>query len=116
MDPLHAWLLVAMLAAISFTTRASFIVLLANAKLPPGLQRSLRFVPAAVFPALVLPDMAWIDGVLELGPSNPKLVAGIIAGVFAWRTRNTLGTIAVGLSVLHLWPLLAGTLAGLARG
>ena len=31
-----------------------------------------------MFPALVLPDMAWIDGVLELGPSNPKLVAGFI--------------------------------------
>lgn len=115
MEPLHAWLLVMLLSAISFCTRGSFIVLLADAKLPPVLQRGLRYVPAAVFPALVLPDMAWLDGALDLSPSNPKLVAGIIAGVFAWRTRSTLGTIVVGMGMLHLGPLLADALVALVR-
>ncbi len=115
MDPLHAWLLVVMLSAISFCTRGSFVVLLADAKLPPALQRGLRYVPAAVFPALVLPDMAWLDGVLDLTPSNPKLAAGIIAGVFAWRTRSTLGTIVVGMGMLHVWPLLTGAIVAFVR-
>lgn len=115
MDPLYAWLLVAMLSAISFCTRGSFIVLLADARLPPALQRGLRFVPAAVFPALVLPDMAWLDGALDLTPSNPKLAAGIVAGVFAWRTGSTLGTIVVGMTILHAWPLLTGALVSLLR-
>ena len=118
MDPLHAWLLVVMLSAISFCTRGSFVVLLADAKLPPALQRGLRYVPAAVFPALVLPDMAWLDGVLDLTPSNPKLaagIAGIIAGVVAWRTRSTLGTIVVGMGMLHVWPLLTGAIVALVR-
>ena len=116
MEPLHAWLLVAMLACISFVTRGSFIVLLADAKLPPVLQRSLRFVPAAVFPALVLPDMAWVKGTLDLSLANPQLAAGIIAGAVAWKTRNTLITILVGMSLLHLWPSVTGALARLLQG
>ncbi len=112
MDTAQAWMLVVMLAVISFCTRGAFTVLLADAKLPRGLQRGLRFVPAAVFPALVLPDLAWIDGALNLSAGNPKLAAGLIAGAVAWRTRNTLGTIFAGMAVLHAWPVLMGMLAG----
>lgn len=104
MDNLTAWVLVLFLGAIAFCTRGAFTVLLAGAKLPAGLQRGLRFVPAAVFPALVLPDIAWTAGVLNLSLANPKLAAGLIAAVFAWRTRSTLGTILVGMAVLHAWP------------
>ena len=98
MDPLTAWLLIAGLAVSSFATRGAFILFLARLPIPAAVQRGLRFVPAAVFAALVVPDIAFAGGVLGLGIDNPKLVAGPVA----WRTRNTLATIATGMVTLHL--------------
>jgi branched-subunit amino acid transport protein len=102
MDPLTAWVLIAGLAVTSFVPRGSFILFLDRLPLPPAAQRALRFVPAAVFAALVIPDIAFAGGALRLGLDNPKLVAALIAGPVAWRTRNTLATIVTGMVALHL--------------
>jgi branched-subunit amino acid transport protein len=102
MDPLTAWVLIAGLAVTSFVPRGSFILFLDRLPLPPAVQRALRFVPAAVFAALVIPDIAFAGGALRLGLDNPKLVAALVAGPVAWRTRNTLATIVAGMAALHL--------------
>jgi branched-subunit amino acid transport protein len=109
MDPLTAWLLVAALGVTSLLPRGAFILFLADLDLPPAVQRGLRFVPAAVFAALVVPDVAFAGGTLRLALDNPKLVAVLVAGPIAWRTRSTLATIASGMVALHLAErLLAG--------
>ena len=102
MDPLTTWILIAGLAATSIGTRGAFILFLARLPIPAAVQRGLRFVPAAVFAALVVPDIAFAGGVLSLGIDNPKLVAALVAGPVAWRTRNTLATIVAGMVTLHL--------------
>jgi branched-subunit amino acid transport protein len=102
MDPLTTWLLIAGLAASSLATRGAFTLFLARLPIPPPVQRGLRFVPAAVFAALVMPDIAFAGGVLRLGLDNPKLVAALVAGPVAWATRNTLATIVAGMIALHL--------------
>jgi branched-subunit amino acid transport protein len=102
MDPLTVWLLIAGLAVTSFVPRGSFILFLARLPLPGTVQRALRFVPAAVFAALVVPDIALAGGTLKIGLDNPKLVAALVAGPVAWRTRNTLATIVAGMAALHL--------------
>ena len=102
MDPLTVWLLVAGLAVTSFLPRGAFILLFARLELPHAAQRALRFVPAAVFAALVIPDIAFAGGALRLGLDNPKLLAALVAGPVAWRTRSTLATIVAGMAALHL--------------
>jgi branched-subunit amino acid transport protein len=102
MDPLTAWVLIAGIAVTSFVPRGAFILFLHRMPLPAGVQRALRFVPAAVFAALVIPDIAVAGGALRLGLDNPKLVAALVAGPVAWRTRNTLATIVAGMVALHL--------------
>jgi branched-subunit amino acid transport protein len=102
MDPLTAWVLIAGLAVTSFVPRGSFILFLDRLPLPPAVQRALRFVPAAVFAALVVPDIAFASGAIRLGLDNPKLIAALVAGPVAWRTRNTLATIVAGMAALHL--------------
>lgn len=102
MDPLTAWVLIAGLAVASFVPRGAFILFLHRMPLPASVQRALRFVPAAVFAALVIPDIAVAGGALRLGLDNPKLVAALVAGPVAWRTRNTLATIVAGMAALHL--------------
>ena len=100
MDALTAWILIAGLAATSFGSRGSFILFLARVEVPRGVQRALRFVPPAVFTALLAPELVFADGALRIGVDNPKLVAALVAAPVAWRTRSTTATILVGMAAL----------------
>jgi branched-subunit amino acid transport protein len=102
MDALTAWVLIAGLTATSIAARGSFILFLARLEVPRPVQRGLRFVPAAVFTALLVPELAFAGGSLSLGPHNPKLVAALVAAPIAWWTRNTIATILAGMVALHL--------------
>ncbi|MGP1677489.1 MAG: AzlD domain-containing protein [Burkholderiales bacterium] len=100
------WLLILGLALTSFIPRASFILLFARWPVPAPVQRALRYVPAAVFSAILVPALVLTDGSLHLALDNPRLLAGALAGVIAWRTRNTLVTIVTGMLALHLFSYL----------
>ena len=100
------WLLILGLALTSFIPRASFILLLARWPVPASAQRALRYVPAAVFSAILVPELVLTAGSLHIGLDNPRLLAGILAGAIAWRTRNTLLTIAAGMLALHFFRYL----------
>jgi branched-subunit amino acid transport protein len=43
---------------------------------------------------------------LDLSPTNTRLLAGVIAVIVAWRSRNPLLTIASGMAALLLLNLL----------
>ncbi len=101
------WFLILGLALSSFLPRAAFITLLARWPVPATLQRALRYVPAAVFSAILVPELVLSAGSLHISLDNPRLFAGILGGLIAWRTRNTLLTIASGMLALHLFGYLA---------
>ncbi len=100
------WLLILGLALTSFVPRASFITLFARWPVPALVQRALRYVPAAVFSAILVPELVLSAGSVHAGLDNPRLLAGILAGVIAWRTRNTLLTILTGMLALHFFGYL----------
>jgi branched-subunit amino acid transport protein len=87
---------------VTFAIRLSFIALLGRVELPALLTRSLRFVPPAVLSAIILPELLVKDGALDLRPGNVRLIAGVVAAVVAWRTRNVVLTIAVGMAALWM--------------
>lgn len=96
-----SWLPVLAIAGLlTFGIRLSFIALLGHVALPPVLTRALRFVPPAVLSAIVLPELVLRDGALDLDLANARLVAGALAALVAWRTRNVVLTIAVGMAAL----------------
>jgi branched-subunit amino acid transport protein len=97
------WALILGLAAISFATRAVFTLPERRLRLSPALGRVLRFAPAAALLAIVVPDIARVNGVLDLSFANPRLVAGLAAFVFAAYTRSIVFTIVGGMAVLTLW-------------
>lgn len=99
------WLIMLALAVGTFLIRISFIMLLSNREVHPLITRALRFVPAAVLSALVVPQILTRANSLRISPSNPQLIAGVVAGVIAWRTKNVLMTILAGMIVL--WALQA---------
>jgi branched-subunit amino acid transport protein len=99
-----------MLAAglLTFATRLSFIVMLDKLTVPDWFRRSLRFVPAAVLSAIILPGLVLRNDVLDISWRNPQLLAGLLAILVAWRTRNTLLTILVGMAAFFLLEALLG--------
>ena len=99
------WLIMIALAVGTFLIRVSFIVLLSSRQVHPRISLALRFVPASVLSALVIPQILTRDHSIQISPANPQLIAGVIAALVAWRTKNVLLTILSGMLVL--WSLQA---------
>jgi len=97
------WLAILGAGAVTFTLRLSFIALLGRIEIPLYFERALRFVPAAVLTAVVIPLLVYTNGSLELSFGNERLLAGLVAALIAWRTRNVLFTLGGGMATL--WAL-----------
>jgi len=96
------WLVMIIGGLLTYGLRLSFIVLLDHWQPPDLLRRALRFVPAAVLAAIIFPEVMVRDNHLYLSPGNPLLLAGLLAALVAWRTKNVLLTIAAGMAALLL--------------
>ena len=103
MSPATVWLTLILAGMGTFLERFSFIFLLGRIKMPEGLRRALRFVPASVLAALVFPALTHPNGTLDLSFGNFRLFAGLVGALVAWRTRNVLLTLSAGM--LALWIL-----------
>lgn len=104
--PAAVWTAVVAIGAVTYAVRLSFFALFGYLDdVPPRLKRALRFVPAAVLSALVVPALVTFEGSAAATLSNPRLLAGVAAGVVAWRTEDIFATIAVGM--VALWTLSA---------
>jgi branched-subunit amino acid transport protein len=97
MNGLSVWLLFIALAIGTFALRFSFVYLFGKIEMPDWLRRALRYVPASVLAALVFPALTYPNGTLDLSLSNIRLLAGLGGALVAWKTRNVLWTIAVGM-------------------
>ena len=104
------WLLILVAGLLTFGTRLSFILLLHRLKVPGWFLRALRFVPMAVLSAIILPQLIARNSVLDISFRNPKLYAGALAILVAWRTRNVLLTILAGMVALLVFQALLGIL------
>ena len=90
---------------LTFAIRFSFIYLLGRGSLPANVRHLLRFVPAAVLSAIVSSELLLHSGGLDLTLQNTRLLAGVLALVVAWRTKNVLLTILVGMGSLMVMQL-----------
>ena len=99
---MNVWLIFFLGGLLTFGMRYSFIYLLGRFELPETLRRSLRFVPPAVLSAIVLPELVIRSGQFDVSPTNFRLLAGVVAILVAWKTRNTLLTILAGMVALLL--------------
>lgn len=99
---MNIWLTMVALGVLTFLTRFSFIGLFHNWQPPDLARRALRYVPVAVLTAIIVPELLMPDNVLNLSLLNPRLLAGLVAILVAWRTRSVTWTIAIGMIVFWL--------------
>lgn len=100
--PWEIWLVMGLAGAGTLALRYSFIGLLKRSadEIPDLARRALRLIPAAVLAALITPSLTHPD--LMFDPWNERMLAGVVAALVAWRTKNVLATIAVGMAMLWL--------------
>ena len=105
---MNIWLVMILAGLLTLATRLSFILLLERIRVPEWFRRGLRFVPVAVLSAIILPELTSPNGSMFLSWRNPQLLAGVVAILVAWKTKNVLLTIAVGMGALLVFQFVLG--------
>ena len=99
---MNLWLVVIGMGLITYAIRLSMIVLLENVEIAATMKQALRFVPPAVLSAIIFPELLQPGGVLDISLGNERLLAGLLAAIFAWRTKNVIITVTTGMAALWL--------------
>ena len=98
---LTLWTVIVIVGVLNYLSRLSFIAIFARRTMPPMLARALKYVPSAMLTALVLP-MVVGDSPGAMSLLSPRVIAALIAGGVGFATRNTLATVAAGMTALWL--------------
>ena len=99
------WIVIVSVGALNYLSRLSFIAFFANRSMSPALARMLKFVPAAMLTALVVPMVAAVPSLGSGIQIDARLPAAALAAVVAYRSRSTIATLATGM--VALWVLRA---------
>jgi branched-subunit amino acid transport protein len=102
----NIWLVMLLGGLITFAMRFSLIYLFGKFEVPETMQKALHYVPPAVLSAIIFPELFLHDGSFNVSLENTRLLAGVIAILVAWFSRNTLITIIVGMAALFLLQIL----------
>lgn len=101
--PGAVWAVIAVVGIATFLIRLSFIYLFGRIDdVPARVTRALRFVPAAVLAALVVPAVVSVEPTVVGTVTADRLLAAAVAAGVAWRTENVTATILAGLIALWL--------------
>jgi len=102
---MNIWLVMLIGGLLTFGMRFSLIFLFGRFEVPATMRKALHYVPPAVLSAIIFPELLYSSGSLNLSLNNTRLIAGIIATLVAWYTKNTLLTILAGMAALLILQL-----------
>lgn len=99
---MNIWPVMLLGGLITFGMRFLLIYLFGRFEVPETIRRALHYVPPAVLSAIIFPELFIPDGTLNLSLENTRLLAGLVAILVAWFSKNTLITIIAGMVALFL--------------
>ena len=94
------------MACVTYVTRIGSLALFRFTGIPVWLNRWLKHVPVAILTALIMPALLLPKGSLDISLQNPYLLAGIVAAAVAFKTRNIIPTLGLGMLVMLGWRLI----------
>jgi Predicted membrane protein len=103
---MNIWLVMLIGGLITFGMRFSLIFLFGRFEVPQTMRKALHYVPPAVLSAIIFPELLYPAGSLDLSLGNTRLLAGFVAILVAWYTKNTLLTILAGMIALLILQFL----------
>ena len=90
------------MALVTYLPRLLPAWFLRGRELPQFLAAWLKYIPAAVLAALLLPSLLVEDGGLHLAWVNLYLWAALPALLVAWKTKSLFATVLTGMAVVAL--------------
>lgn len=106
---MNEWLLIGLMALVTYLPRYLPMGLAGKVALPPLLVRALDFVPIAVLTAIIAQVSLMRGGQLDLSLGNFHALAALAAFIAAVLTRQLFVTIGVGLACFVLLRAVFGT-------
>jgi branched-subunit amino acid transport protein len=100
---MNIWLVMLIGGLITFGMRFSLIYLFGRFEVPETMRKALHYVPPAVLSAIIFPELLYSSGSFDLTLGNTRLLAGVVAILVAWYTKNTLLTILAGMAALVIF-------------
>ncbi|AFQ45392.1 AzlD domain-containing protein [Desulfosporosinus meridiei] len=94
------------MALVTYFTRFGALALFRFTGIPTWLNRWLKYVPVAILTALIIPSLLLPQGYLDISLNNHYLIAGITAAFVAYKSRNIIATLGLGMSVMLILKLL----------
>ena len=92
------------MALVTLAVRYPLLAFLSKGSLPPYILAALKFIPPAVLTAIIVPALLAPNGTdLNFGLTNEYLVAGLVSVVVAWRSKNVLLTLGMGMVTFWVW-------------
>ena len=105
---MNIWIVMLAGGLITFGMRFSLIYAFGRLHIPETMRKAFHYVPPAVLSAIVFPELFIRDDVFFLSIENHRLLAGLVAVIVAWVSRNTLITILAGMVALFFLQFLGG--------
>jgi branched-subunit amino acid transport protein len=99
---MNSWLAIIGMGIITYAIRLTPILLMERMKIRGTAQQALRFVPTAVLSAIIFPELLILNGKLDISLGNERLLAGLLASIVAWRTKNVLWAVVAGMATLWI--------------
>jgi len=94
------FLLIAGMALVTFATRFSCLALFRQTGMPDWLERWLKHIPAAILTALIAPALVLPKGQIDISLQNHYLLAGLVAALVAYKSRNIVVTLVLGMGTM----------------
>jgi branched-subunit amino acid transport protein len=94
------WLVIGIVGLGTVLMRTVPIMAHGRVRTPPVLERLLKHVPAAALTALIVPAALYLktNGSYEVSPD--RVIAAVVAALVAYKTKNVIATLVVGMAAL----------------
>ncbi len=102
LSQVDAVLAILSLAAATLATRSGILIVSERFRLSHRVDTALRFAPACALTALILPEVLYAGGALDLGLTNPRWPAALVAAIFLLWRQSIIGGIAIGMTTYAL--------------
>lgn len=100
------WIPIIILGIFTFLMRFSFLAFSKNLQIHPHINQALKYIPLSVLAAIIVPEV-FNNSSIQSFFYEPRFLAGVIAIIVAWRTKNVILTITVGMGILYLVKFLS---------
>jgi len=88
------------MTVLTFFTRFASAIILRRVNVSEKWNALMTYVPIAVFTTIIVPALLTPREKLDVSIQNEYLIAGLISLLFAYKTKNLVGTVIIGIAVI----------------